>query len=430
MSVLNLYYDESSFNLQYSPPTAWADNSSELWTSGRSKVVNQFPGAQLTFKFNGTSAMFYGASLNDSKFAPMIDNLVQPSVSLPSSNPPTYGLWYQTPPLQPGQHTIVFNDLPQLTLDYVIVGIDPSTVFQNTLVLISDSDPRITYTGNWEQDVSRFKTLQPFTFIGDYSTRSSCNPGDTLSFEFSGSSLQMWGVFDWQLVGDVTAAYTIDGQQVAQQRYQADTTSQQRIDGVQTNYQLFTHDSLTDGVHTLTVNITSCTNQRFSLDYITYTPSFTSGKDAPASTAPPTSSSPSASHKFPTGAIAGIVVGAVGLVAIAILILWFYRRRRKTAAEPFPASGSTTAITRKEEVPPHMRYLRPQASQGTVDLTEGTSTSGTWVVAPHPSDVRNINELVSSVPPPAYLNHQTPPAPTESMTETATATHPTSRSPS
>jgi hypothetical protein len=128
--------------------------------------------------------------LNDSQFSPTIDDLVQAAVTLPNSNPPSYGAWYQTPPLQPGPHTVKFTDLPFLTLDYIIVEIDPSTVFQNTQALISDSDPGITYTGSWQQDVSRFKTLQPFIFIGDYSTRSSCNPGDTLAFDFAGMNEQ------------------------------------------------------------------------------------------------------------------------------------------------------------------------------------------------------------------------------------------------
>jgi len=107
-------------------------------------------------------------------------------VSLPSSNPPAYGEWYRTPTLQPGEHVVVFNDLPKVTLDYIVVEIDPSTVFQNTPILVSDSDQALKYTGSWEKDFSRFKSLQPFTFIGDYSTRSSCNPGDTLALDFSG----------------------------------------------------------------------------------------------------------------------------------------------------------------------------------------------------------------------------------------------------
>lgn len=81
---------------------------------------------------------------------------------------------------------VVINDLPKVTLDYIVVVVDPSTTFQNTPILVSDSDQGLKYTGSWEKDFSRFKSLQPFTFIGDYSTRSSCNPGDTLSLDFSG----------------------------------------------------------------------------------------------------------------------------------------------------------------------------------------------------------------------------------------------------
>lgn len=205
MSQLQLYIDDANPNIQCTPPSAWSDNSSQLWTGGRSKVVNQFPGAKLQFTFNGTihssgvvttinpligtTAIFHGTSLNDSSFTPIIDDLPQSRYTLPTSNPPSYGEWYRTPALQPGPHTVVINDLPKVTLDYIIVLVDPSTVFQNTPVLISDSDPAITYSGDWQQDFSRFKSLQPFTFIGDYSTRSSCNPGSTFSLEFSGMRL-------------------------------------------------------------------------------------------------------------------------------------------------------------------------------------------------------------------------------------------------
>jgi hypothetical protein len=228
------------------------------------------------------------------------------------------------------------------------------------------------------------------------------------------------------LVGDVTAAYVIDGEEIARQRYEADTNSQQSIDGVQTNFPLFRKGGLTSQLHNVKVTIISCTNQRFSLDYITYTPSFTVGKDAPTATA--SSQVENNSHKLPVGAIVGIVVGGVGLIIIAIFMLWLYRKRRRSPTSPFPASSSTTAITRKEEVPPHMRQLRSHASQDTVDLTDGTSAGETWVVAPHLSDTRNIDALLSAVPPPAYLNHDTILNVTDNTTETTT--HPTFRSPS
>lgn len=242
----------------------------------------------------------------------------------------------------------------------------------------------------------------------------------------TGSSIQLWGVFDWQSIGSVTAVYIIDGQQAAQEIYQADTTSQSAIFGVQTNFLLFSKNDLSDGSHNILVNITACTNQRFSLDYITYTPSFTSGKSAPTASA--TGDGPPTSPHFPTGAIAGIVVGAVVLMALTGLLLWCCKRRRKTAAEPFPTSSSSLAMTRKEEVPPHMRQLRSPTSQDTIDLTEGSAVNGHWVISHNPSDMRNINELVVGAPPPAYPNHNTATSATDSTFETtATNAH---RSPS
>lgn len=230
----------------------------------------------------------------------------------------------------------------------------------------------------------------------------------------------------------MTATFIIDGQQIAQTPYIAESTSQSSIFGVQTNFQLFSKNDLTDGSHNLLVNITDCTNQRFSLDYITYQPTFTSGKDRPTTSASPNHQPGSSSH-FPTGAIVGIVIGAIALVAAAGLIFWFCRRKRRTSAEPFPTSSSSLAVTRKEEVPPHMRQLRSPASRETVpattiDLTEGSTTNGTWIVAPNPPDFRNINELVTALPPPAYATRNAAITTSDSTIETTGSN--TSRSPS
>lgn len=244
----------------------------------------------------------------------------------------------------------------------------------------------------------------------------------------TGSSIQLWGVFDWQSVGSVTAAYFIDGHQVAQQIYQADQTSQNAIFGVQTNFLLFSKNDLSSGSHNILVNITACTNQRFSIDYITYTPSFTSGNSAPTISATSGTASGSPEPHFPVGAIAGIVVGAVVLMALAGLLLWCCKRRRTGAAEPFPTSSSSFATTRKEEVPPHMRQLRSPTSQDTIDLTEGSGANGHWVIPHNPSEMRNIDELILAAPPPAYPNRGAGTAATDSTFETtATNVH---RSPS
>lgn len=117
------------------------------------------------------------------------------------------------------------------------------------------------------------------------------------------------------------------------------------------NYLFYSNNSLSSGEHTLEIQITNCVSQSFELDYITYTPSFstlaskpilsssssqasqsnpaTASQTNPSSTQAASTSlagNTSASHSSSKAAVVGGVLG--GVVAFALLLLLFLWRRR------------------------------------------------------------------------------------------------------
>jgi len=86
--------------------------------------------------------------------------------------------------------------------------------------------------------------------------------------------------------------------------------------GEAANYVLFSSDTLAAGNHTLVINITRCVNQTFILDYITYTPSFSTFATMPnltnlLTTTFKSSQSNVETKKIPIGAIIWGVLGDI-----------------------------------------------------------------------------------------------------------------------
>jgi len=178
-----------------------------------------------------------------------------------------------------------------------------------------------------------------------------------------GTSVSIYGVFSWFQLGSLGATYTLDGTSIPQ-TYLVTTRSPQYIanDGEASNFILFSSQTLAAGDHTLVINITQCVNQTFILDYITYTPSFSTlalmpnltGTSLPTTTfnsAVP-SGSPSSiltngsqvsqsnigTKKTPIGAIVGGVIGGVLIVLLMGFLLGYLRGRRSSdMAGPEPS---------------------------------------------------------------------------------------------
>ena len=101
-----------------------------------------------------------------------------------------------------------------------------------------------------------------------------------------GTSVFVYGIFSWAQIGSLSATYTLDCTSIPQ-TYLVTTRSPQYMQE-ESNYILFSSDTLAAGNHILVINITQCINQTFILDYITYTPSFSTLASMPNLTNLPT----------------------------------------------------------------------------------------------------------------------------------------------
>jgi len=193
-----------------------------------------------------------------------------------------------------------------------------------------------------------------FKFTGE-SVPNLCPVG--LSNNKIGTSVSVYGIFSWAQVGTMTATYTLDGTSIPQ-TYSVTTRSPQFVAGDEeaSNYILFASDTLAAGDHTLVINITQCVNQTFILDYITYTPSFSTLASMPNLTLLPTTPGSSSAippgsssltngsqvdtKKVPIGAIVGGVLGGILFFVLIGFLLGYLRRRRSIDVVPPEPSGT------------------------------------------------------------------------------------------
>ncbi|KAF8877580.1 hypothetical protein CPB84DRAFT_1794822 [Gymnopilus junonius] len=121
---------------------------------------------------------------------------------------------YISPILPDGEHTITYS-LPQNnftipSLDYLAVTPGPSTPLQGQMLAVDDLDNSISYTGSWKDDL-----VVPLTFIQSSplyhgTAHWSSTVGDSLQFEFEGSSISVYGIAVNISEGSIIANYAID----------------------------------------------------------------------------------------------------------------------------------------------------------------------------------------------------------------------------
>ena len=142
------------------------------------------------------------------------------------------------------------------------------------------------------------------------------------------------------------------------------TSPQSSQSGQQPNFKFFSYDFLTPGNHTLVVNVTDLVNQTFSFDYITFQPSFSTLANMPnlTSLAGTEDSNSGSSHRFPTGAIVGIIIIVIALVSGVSFATRRWKQRRiskdnlgKSAflTIPFFRTQLRNKYSRRQPVPPH-----------------------------------------------------------------------------
>lgn len=228
-----------------------------------------------------------------------------------------------------------------------------SACLNSTTLIVDDSDAtQITYTGDW------FASTSPSEF--NHTSHGTRDEGATATFVFNGTGVAVFGTIE-PTDGNPTSTYVIDGS-IIPSTFTANSTSTPLYQQL-----FYKSPTLQAGQHTLVV--TSTGDPIFSIDFISYSkpadPSLTTmatpsnsavamsstSVPVPAVTATVTVSVPLASAttgstsglrpgndtvktgKVPAAAIAVGTVGALGLIATAILVFFLCWRRRHRASE-------------------------------------------------------------------------------------------------
>ncbi|KAF8878213.1 hypothetical protein BD779DRAFT_1628616, partial [Infundibulicybe gibba] len=331
----------------------WATTIETSWYGG-SAVWPHFAignNTRLSITNPGTSIAFVGGtppSMDTQIVTVTIDNNPPYNTSYDDPHPQNYRQWYQSPHLDDGIHTIRLDNIAGTLVDFMIVSSGPSTPLAGQKIIVDDDDPSIVYSGNWMRNRSPFLSVKlPGGLPFHNGTHQSMTPGDTAAIRFTGSSIALYGIFSWTALGHMSVAYTLDGSRSII-TYNVIPSTPEFTDHLlqHQNYLFFSDDYLASGDHTLLINVTRADNLTFVMDYLTYSPSFTSLATKPNFTAPATPTSPapvppasisvttSPSSARPAASknrsdIGDIIGGVVGAVVTLMLVLFIIHNRRR-----------------------------------------------------------------------------------------------------
>ncbi|CAA7267297.1 unnamed protein product [Cyclocybe aegerita] len=426
-SDLLLVVDDNSGNFTFSG--GWAANSLVQWYGGTSRQLQEgnYPdqAGSFSFDFEGTSAAFFGVTPSPSA----LQNI---TVSIDGAAPTTSGFgdpalrsyrqWYQSPELLDGEHTIAISGVEGISIDYAVVRASSSTSLRDKRVIVDDDDPSVRYSGNWVRNGDEFKAGHiPSGTPFQNGTHRSWVVGDKFSFDFTGSSVAVYGIFSWDLLGLLSATYTLDGTSLSQ-TYSVTASSPEYLNNVgeAPNFLFYSMDRLSPGEHKLDIEITHSDNQSFILDFITYSPSFDSISRVPAPSIssssskpltttsgsngriynPKTSSTPesnfeSTGEKISPEAIVGIVVGALAFLALIGIFIFCILRRRVKKGHRKCASDDYSRPLISEKLPPVRRSFLNRLSLGPYrpTITPYMQTHTNWTSqAPQTAQQRTFSQ--------------------------------------
>ncbi|GLB44425.1 hypothetical protein LshimejAT787_1700520 [Lyophyllum shimeji] len=231
----------------------------------------------LSVTFQGTSISFHGntpASSNSQNFFVSIDGGTPYETTCSDPTPQTNTQWYQSPILEEGTHTVAITHIAGTALDYMVVAAGPDTHLSGQQVIVDDDDREITYSGSWSRETGRMSSTQSRVGVQPYgnATHRSSTPGSSATFQFTGTAVEVYSIFDFSRLGNLGLTFTVDSTSI-QESYSITPSTSEVVSGVsrRENYLLFSSPSLAPGDHTLKVELTSNTNQvALVLDYIVY----------------------------------------------------------------------------------------------------------------------------------------------------------------
>ncbi|PPQ80154.1 hypothetical protein CVT24_006562 [Panaeolus cyanescens] len=400
--------DDLSPNITYGEQP-WTIVTIDVWSGGSCQFpefsgdLNSNVTGSLNLTFDGTSIAFIGntppRAVSQTAMI-SIDNTPAYESGFDDPTPQTYKQWYQSPTLSEGLHFISLTQLRVVALDMILITIGANTPLNGKTLFIDNEDPQISYSGQWRQNREGFQPigLPPGIPIHN-STHRTENIGDSITFRFTGTSVNVYGIFDWRNIGRIDAAYNIDGS-IVKRSHISTEASRERAAGEQTNFVYYSKQGLEPGPHVLVISIVNITNMRYSLDYITYTPSFSnlasrpdirnltlpnSGTDpnpvptftssgSGSSQDPKTGSTNRSPGEVQVGAIVGGILGSLALLFVLFMFLWYRRNIQYISDSHVVANFVRLAL----------RILERMAS-GVVILDDAsgqiTYSGGTWTLA-------------------------------------------------
>ncbi|KAJ4482594.1 hypothetical protein J3R30DRAFT_3700142 [Lentinula aciculospora] len=252
------------------------------WLGNTSTYIGS-PGGDIVVSFQGTSISFTGNT---------------PS----STNPPTWflvGIDPDAPHFPMLEHRFIPNGIKHQLL---LMGLSVTTPLSGTTIIVDDQSSEIVYMGNgWMTSDAELNIGGGWINgppLGNTTHRTS-TVGDGLHFQFSGSTLSVYGVFEWTATGSMGIDFTLDGETTSSLLFVPTGTSTSHTETP--HYLFFSSGILQAGNHTLFKNVTqSDGNQSLIFDYLTYKPSFTSLSSRPNFTASASSRTDGSSPPSPS----------------------------------------------------------------------------------------------------------------------------------
>ncbi|KAJ7577552.1 hypothetical protein C8J56DRAFT_899171 [Mycena floridula] len=341
------------------------------------------PGTEIIFVgFTG----FFNGTATPQGFTVAIDSNTAYSTSTGDRNPPSYIQWYQSPQLEPGIHSIKLDKLNGTGVDYILVSPGQDTPLTNRLLVVDDSYIGIDYENHWESDShatvqGNGSAITGVTFQN--TTHQTSIEGSYLKFSYSGTSASVYGMFSWIQPGSYDLTINVDDQIPFTVTFNSSAPHHLDSDAPdQPNLKLFSTGDLPPGNHTIVANLTRCDTQTLIIDYIEYSPSFSSlatmpnlTKSTGSATGPsniPTVITPNP-KKSSAGAIAGGVIGSLTLLVIAALLFLWWRRRNTTTSQSTIPPDSRQAFRSPGNLTIEPFVHAPAATVSTTEAVQSSS---------------------------------------------------------
>jgi len=415
MASYNLTIEDSSPLILFAPTGAWQDateqNVGGLSYSGNSLHSTTAPGATATVNFNGTGIQFYGGhNPSYGTYTLSVDGNPVATGTSTSIGVETKQLLASASGLTNGPHVAVLTSTGVgMDLDFVNLSTQVGAVGSTTTSAVyDDANPAITYAGSWA-------TANNTEYLDD-TLHYSQSPGSAASLSFSGNGVAIYGTVS---PDHANVQISIDGQMTMV------NTQSAFIAELHPQTLLYYNNGLDSSQHMLIITNPGQQNGTgpfIDLDSITvYSASIQgtpAGEGAPspstlsnqsAGSAGDNSSPPKPHSGLSTGAMIGIVVGAVVIILalLALVALLFIRRRKRwqKLAEETPRTPVGAELPLQG---PTMRFS-PVSPEQPMPTFSGPLVSRMSAHSIAPSYYGSNNT------PPSSFGSTTPPVPTMGM---------------